>query len=512
MASLMNGLSSLGSGVAQYAGTAGLEAQKAALAQQQAVLADQLATTRETGLQQSAGQIAAAAATQQQGATAALATQAQTAAAANVATEQAGATSRTAAEQAGATQRAGMQINAPPDVIKILRALHAIPDDGAAPPAATTPTGTSAPPAPNGASGPSPPLGSSAATPNGSASPSPSSGDAPSTSGATPKSPAGTASGAPASPMDNPLVRKALGFPVEGSEEAIRYAIAQDVKTDPIFRYASAGQQGAEVQNRFEIASGKLMDPNARGAMAAGIASYQIPPITGRSLLAPGASDAMAQAMKINPDYRASIYNMANKAMSDFGTGPQGDKVRFLDTATQHLAVLGQAADALNNGNVKAFAALGNQINQQTGNPAPTTFDGLKQIVATEVEKSIAGGIGASSDREQLMESLSRANSPAQLTSMLNGYRSLMAGQLSGLKQQYETSTGIKTGPFAFETKLTPETLATLKPGTSAPSSKASTAAPAAAAIPSWVKPGDQYSPSRGMARGADGTVYGAPQ
>jgi hypothetical protein len=46
--------------------------------------------------------------------------------------------------------------------------------------------------------------------------------------------------------------------------------------------------------------------------------------------------------------------------------------------------------------------------------------------------------------------------------------------------------------------------------GGSSPAS--ATTAPAAAAIPSWVKPGDQYSPSRGQARGADGAIYGAPQ
>jgi hypothetical protein len=177
----------------------------------------------------------------------------------------------------------------------------------------------------------------------------------------------------------------------------------------------------------------------------------------------------MAEAMKINPNYRASIYNMANKAMTDFGTGAQGDKVRFLDTGVQHLNVLGQAADALNNGDSKAWNAAINAAHQQWGAPAPTTFNGLKQIVATEVEKSIAGGIGSAEDRQNLMESLNSASSPQQLKSMLDGYRSLMAGQLAGLKQQYEQSTLIKTGPFAFETKLTPETLAALKPAAPSP-------------------------------------------
>lgn len=66
MASLMNGLSSLGAGVSAFAGAAGLEAQKASLAQDAARLADSLATTRGTTLQAQAGDIAATAAEKQQ--------------------------------------------------------------------------------------------------------------------------------------------------------------------------------------------------------------------------------------------------------------------------------------------------------------------------------------------------------------------------------------------------------------------------------------------------------------
>lgn len=65
--SLMNGLSSLGTGVAQFAGAAGLEAQKAQLNQQTLQLADQLATVRESAGRQEAGQIAATAAEKEHG-------------------------------------------------------------------------------------------------------------------------------------------------------------------------------------------------------------------------------------------------------------------------------------------------------------------------------------------------------------------------------------------------------------------------------------------------------------
>lgn len=41
---------------------------------------------------------------------------------------------------------------------------------------------------------------------------------------------------------------------------------------------------------------------------------------------------------------------------------------------------------------------------------------------------------------------------------MTDGFRGLMAGQLDGLRTQYVDATGFKTGPFAFENKLGPET------------------------------------------------------
>jgi hypothetical protein len=67
MPSLLNGLSAMGQGISQFAGTAGLEAQKADLAKQSLVLADQLATTRETAGRAQAGDIAATAAEKEHG-------------------------------------------------------------------------------------------------------------------------------------------------------------------------------------------------------------------------------------------------------------------------------------------------------------------------------------------------------------------------------------------------------------------------------------------------------------
>jgi hypothetical protein len=265
--------------------------------------------------------------------------------------------------------------------------------------------------------------------------------------------------------MGNPLARHALGLPQLGSPEDTRYAIAQGVKNDPIFKYKTAAEQAAQVETLFAVATGKMIDPVARTAMAQGIASYQFAPLEGRPLAMPGGAETMKEVLAINPQYQASKYPEISKAMTAFATGPQGNAVRFNNVGVQHLDVLDQAAQNLGNTDVNVANQLKNAFQQQFGSPAPTTFNALKQIVGTEIEKAIAGGIGAAADRDRIMKSLSDANSPEQLINVTNGFRALMVGQLAGLKQQYEEATGFKSGPFAFENKLAPETIAKLQGG-----------------------------------------------
>lgn len=431
MVSLLNGLSTMGQGISAFAGTAGLEAQKSQLSQQTAILADQLATTRESAGRVQAGDIAATAAEKAQAATAA-----------NIATEQGGANTRqtaalaATASEGAATRAAEMErelarINAPPDVIKLLRAFGQLPDPTASPAspsgstAATTPTGASTPPAAPTSAGPD---------------------------------------------LSNPLVAKALGLPMPGSEDAIRRGIADDVNNDPKFKGATIGQKGAEVENRLAVAKGTMGDPASRAVNAAAIASYQQSPLDQRSKQMAGGPETMAEVMRLNPNYQEGRYPEINKAMAAFATGKQGDTTRFLNVGVQHLDAFDQAAQALKNNDVRAINSLSNYFQEQFGVAAPTTFDGLKQIVATEVEKSIAGGIGASADRDRLLKSLDRASSPQQLQAMTNGFRTLMAGQLKGLKAQYEDATGFKSGPFAFEQKLDPTTIKALGAKSGAPS------------------------------------------
>jgi len=66
-------------------------------------------------------------------------------------------------------------------------------------------------------------------------------------------------------------------------------------------------------------------DPNdpAAKSTAQAIASYQLPPMTGYALRAPGAREVMAEVMALNPSYQATRYPEISKAMRDFGSGTE---------------------------------------------------------------------------------------------------------------------------------------------------------------------------------------------
>ena len=174
------------------------------------------------------------------------------------------------------------------------------------------------------------------------------------------------------------------------------------------------------------------------------IASGQIKPLSGFAMRSPYGQSVMSRVKELNPDYRAGDVESSIKATKDFATGKNGNTVRSLNVAVSHLDTLGELSDALNNNDINLFNKIGNTYAQQTGNPIPTSFNAAKKIVADEIVKGIVGSGGGVSDREEAAKSIDAANSPAQLKGVIDTYKQLLGGQLSGLKQQYEVSTGKK--------------------------------------------------------------------
>lgn len=132
------------------------------------------------------------------------------------------------------------------------------------------------------------------------------------------------------------------------------------------------------------------------------------------------------------------------KALREFTSGKLGNSVRSFNVSLSHLDTLSNLADALHNGDAKMVNKVGNYFAEQTGGAAPTNFDAAKKIVGDEIVKAIVGSGGGVHDREEAARVIAAANSPAQLKGAIGTYKELMRGQLNGLQQQYEQSTGRK--------------------------------------------------------------------
>jgi hypothetical protein len=152
----------------------------------------------------------------------------------------------------------------------------------------------------------------------------------------------------------------------------------------------------------------------------------------------------MQAVQKENPSYDATQYVTKNKARESFATGRQGDTVRSLSVATDHLNQLQTAATAMQNGDIKLANTLVNTFATQFGRPEVTNFDSMKEIVGDEVAKAVIGAKGGEGDRQAIKAGFSSSGSPAQILGTIQQYKGLMGGQLKGLRQQYERTTGLK--------------------------------------------------------------------
>lgn len=194
---------------------------------------------------------------------------------------------------------------------------------------------------------------------------------------------------------------------------------------------------------------------NAPKSQAQAILDYDSPPPVGPTSPAKIAimNEVQRLAAEQGKTYDAGRFKIISKTKQDFTTGKQGQAVQSMNVAVDHLDTLAEAGRALQNGNMPLFNQIGNMYSKNTGSPQVTDFNALKTIVGSEVAKAVAGGATALGDREEIRKEIDAANSPQQLAGVINKYQRLMAGQVKGLKQTYESA-----GLNDFDNKLLPRT------------------------------------------------------
>ena len=182
-------------------------------------------------------------------------------------------------------------------------------------------------------------------------------------------------------------------------------------------------------------------DPAQVESIANMVANYQMPAPSARVMATDFGKQVMARVQQLKPDYSASDYAAMDKAVKSFSTGKQGDTVRSLNVAVDHIGTAMGLIDALNNGQINTANKLKNAVASWAGDVDVTNFEAVKGIVADEITKSVVGGAGAWADREEMAKQIRSSNSAEQIRGVLDKFEHLMAGQLNGLRQQYESNT-----------------------------------------------------------------------
>lgn len=141
-------------------------------------------------------------------------------------------------------------------------------------------------------------------------------------------------------------------------------------------------------------------------------------------------SDALAMA--------AARYRQAGAMEQAFASGAQGNTIRSLNVAIDHTDVLKQLGDALQNNDIQKLNSLKNRVMVEFGHEGPVNFDVAKKIVADEVIKAVLGNnVGTGQERLDMQKDFDNANSPKQLSGVIETARRLMLGQMRGLEFQY---------------------------------------------------------------------------
>ena len=155
----------------------------------------------------------------------------------------------------------------------------------------------------------------------------------------------------------------------------------------------------------------------------------------------------------------------SNLNLNRFDTGPQGNRVESLNVGIDHIESFRKITAALNNKDFKDVNRLRNYFSKRYSNPELAAFETAKPIISTEVAKGIIGGnVMTREDRAELQETIEAAQSFDEINAALDTALIMLAGQLEGLQNQYESGLTKRTlARNPFDERLNDKTKSVLK-------------------------------------------------
>lgn len=146
-------------------------------------------------------------------------------------------------------------------------------------------------------------------------------------------------------------------------------------------------------------------------------------------------------------DFNASTYANRQKFMSNWTTTGMAALRTSANAATQHLVELTNAANALNNGDIKVLNGLKNWTKDQTGNGKITAFQTAADAFSGEYAKFIVTNLGSvqgatQEDRQAVLDLLSPKIAPNQIKAFGTTAANLMRDRMQAVQDIYVGAMG----------------------------------------------------------------------
>ena len=195
-----------------------------------------------------------------------------------------------------------------------------------------------------------------------------------------------------------------------------------------------ANPQPYEKPNVTNVNMGNNAKLNDRQqATATAILEGRMTPPSSFALKTPYWQDVMGSVFEKDPQFSEQRAQLRK----NFATGSGAIQINAINTALGHVGVLGDAIDALQNGNIKALNNIANQIGVQTGNDAQTTYNTIVHRLGPEITKAYVGAGGTEGDRGTNEKDFEFSLGPKQLKSNVGVTAKLFRSKISSLENQW---------------------------------------------------------------------------
>jgi hypothetical protein len=249
-----------------------------------------------------------------------------------------------------------------------------------------------------------------------------------------------------------------MGMPMTGSDAAKAIAVYNSVKNDPKFAGADPGAIAIEADRRAAVVKGTILSPETihNNALMM-VAGKMAPPAEGRT----GASDTLAEAYRIDPNFDPSAFARQQQAKLAITTGgslfqpissmnvTMGHAEHFLDLATQ----LGNYGGGNWANTIPNKLASGSGQGRLVNNLKQTAF-----AMAEEANRIYAGNAGTETAIDEWKKAFPVDGSLAEQAGAVQNLAQLMGDKFDTLTYQANHDAG-NNGPTIQ--LLTPKAAAT---------------------------------------------------